>query len=446
LKILYLIMRSSSLNYMRFFSPETINHSYGTLVIRVLCALLNSQVIRSIEFLKRHSSVIFDVLKHIGTGVVTEYFSQLISLEDRVEGFGTVDWLNSIKLMENIVGMLEQDKHHSHENLVVLVAEIMESAGWESSLMVTLSSKSCCDTLASYVFDENKASPSSIKAGIEIFEYLIRLTVNNDKQAGMDFSDDSDEFDSGRPKIDPLTTLDALPPYIFILIQSLPKILNILLHPPEDKTIITQTGESRKALGPFRLKVLHLFDAMSSLTYSAVDSALITGGVVEAVLDTMAEFERNNFAHQLGKEIVLNLCDSLHYEELLKNTESVRKIVDTFLHNVNSETETGYRNQNIPYFLDIAEKLQLSGLADANIKETLEGVNDWSALSNAVSVRRENYNNFQKSFKIEPGATIAGMDKDRSDNDEDRDYEVHLAEVLLTKEQIFSRRNSRKNK
>eukprot|EP01129_Flabellula_baltica_P001934 TRINITY_DN11826_c0_g1_i2.p1 TRINITY_DN11826_c0_g1~~TRINITY_DN11826_c0_g1_i2.p1 ORF type:complete len:292 (+),score=62.73 TRINITY_DN11826_c0_g1_i2:40-915(+) len=176
-----------------YFEKEKIDTGYGTLVIRILSSLLNSQVIRSIEFLKRNTNVVFNILKHVGSSVITDFFSHLISLEDRVEGFGTVDWLNSIQLMENITELLSKDKAQAHENVVILVAEIMESAGWESSLMVTLSNQECSERLALFVFDPEYSCPSSIKSGVEIFEYLIRLTVNNDRQAGMEFSDDSDD-------------------------------------------------------------------------------------------------------------------------------------------------------------------------------------------------------------------------------------------------------------
>eukprot|EP01130_Rhizamoeba_saxonica_P017549 TRINITY_DN8532_c0_g1_i1.p1 TRINITY_DN8532_c0_g1~~TRINITY_DN8532_c0_g1_i1.p1 ORF type:complete len:532 (-),score=134.82 TRINITY_DN8532_c0_g1_i1:66-1661(-) len=413
-----------------YFDSENYDPLRGNLVLRVFIGILSSMLDESLEYLKKHDAYIPIILNNITNGMVSEYITTLISMEDRKAG--VIDWLNSLKLIERIIALFDIKHEEIHMDVAALMIDIMEASGWESSLILTLSDTDCCTTLLDYFIGKENGSKSALRYGLDIFVFMISLTANNDQQ--MRYEDD--QYDDIRPVVDPDTELEKLPPQVLLVMKNIQKFVDILKEEPAKHPL----QQHQRVLGIYRLKVLELFDSLMTLEYNAVMDELLNCGAFTIFLDLFLGIERNNFCHRLVEEIFYNFLETgsiARIVSLLKQSELVEKLIEGTKNNTDSENGGTFRNQYMPYLVNIGQHIQ-SLANEPLVREVLSTIPEWPDFEAFIIQEVEASNESDELDSYESPTTSSSSDyaNDFEFDNDDKDYDISEAEVLLSKCEI----------
>jgi len=107
----------------------------------------------------------------------------------------------------------------------------------------------------------------------------------------------------GLTKHDPYGDLDQLPVVIQLLVQNVPKFMECLKNPVEQKQYPSQNSTKIDAFGWQRFNILTLINSLLNLKYTAVNKALDKVDIFTVIVDLLFTFEHNSFCHGLVEKI-----------------------------------------------------------------------------------------------------------------------------------------------
>jgi hypothetical protein len=277
--------------------------------------------------------------------------------------------------------------------------------------------------------------------------------------------------DATKRPIPASTELKDLPEIVRILLDHVPKFIELLKKAPKEKQLKMQDNTSVEVFGPHRVVVLELLEELLYLNFHPVQNALVEDKeFYPFVLQLIFKFPGNNFVHKFVGHLYTRFLEQSTPDAqitLLKKTEVVKKIVEE--HNKAKPGSEGAKTvvQYLPYLYGVGRAAQASGELFPPVAEYLATVAGWAEFSTWLADYRakqqpavvpkvsEDAEAFKPDFS-EDGAIqesndayLEGKDRDEDDlalpddvdldssNDAD-DYDLDQAEILLTKQEIES--------
>eukprot|EP00008_Paramoeba_atlantica_P013642 CAMPEP_0201491996 /NCGR_PEP_ID=MMETSP0151_2-20130828/32010_1 /ASSEMBLY_ACC=CAM_ASM_000257 /TAXON_ID=200890 /ORGANISM="Paramoeba atlantica, Strain 621/1 / CCAP 1560/9" /LENGTH=571 /DNA_ID=CAMNT_0047878637 /DNA_START=87 /DNA_END=1802 /DNA_ORIENTATION=+ len=251
---------------------------------KVASIIFQRKVQEIFGFLKKKEGVVVQLVKHIGSGPVSELLMKMIQV-DKLESQDHVQWLeeqNLIKLILNNFG--DERSSSARENIATIILDILSSPSPLVPLVASLESEEHLETLFSSII--TRPSHSSLYWGLEIVIGLLRCPSI------------ACEMD---------TPPEALPASVRISASHLSSFVKIL-HEMTSPDIPTSFG-SVVPLGSHRLKVVEFFAALVRCSNRWVDREFVEKGALAMSLDLFFKYHWNNFLHATVTNMLILLLE-----------------------------------------------------------------------------------------------------------------------------------------
>jgi len=342
--------------------------------------------------------------------------------------------------------------------------DVMVATPWGSPIMNEFASKKTALLLLKRITDPR--NPRAFRYGMRIFVRILKGIATAQEAA------DSDEEDA-KPKVvkpDPLGPLEQLPPSVQVLVTYFPKFCDLLNAPLFPQKTTDQTLKSYESFGFDRLAILDTIEALLTLNYLEVQTALLNSTILSIVFGLVFKFPHNTFCHKAVESLIVKLLDQAGQEAQVKLVEKIN-LTKTLVDSDKLATQA-IANQKrpppfIPYLRRLGYKLHEIGIRSQLLKATVETVQGWQEYIQIVLEERKKIEVASQKTKVEEelqayqpqlGSEVGDQDSDsdsyeegRDADDEDlslsddqdmdsandgEDYDADQAEILLTKQEI----------
>ncbi|ORX53291.1 SAPS-domain-containing protein [Piromyces finnis] len=329
---------------------------------KVNLVLLQYKLPEMLQFIRGHPDILSKILKHISSSPIAEILLKLISISDREEANGIIEWLQQEKVIPNLVSrfdpFLDDETHTNIANTLIdinsvsytsplltndlLTANIDGVNSFLSSsitnfggnaLVDELKSKEIVEQLVKYMLDEKAPnSTSSLIHGTTVIIDLIRRYCGDIEQAEYQQHQydhfqqenirDENQYQDVVPPNPPTTAQFeklslALNDLLNVLGNNLEKFEYLLLHPKSINGPIPTTLGEVVPLGTERLRVCELFAEVIHLQYLYSSSPLFDRIVFEQKEEekkrTLVE-ELITITDKFTERKMLPICLNLFFE------------------------------------------------------------------------------------------------------------------------------------
>jgi len=200
-------------------------------------------------------------------------------------------------------------------------------------------------------------------------------------------------------------------------------------------------------------------------------------GLLSGMMDTFFKFEHNTFCHKIIERFFIRLLQqmavyNMDQSKVLEQTKLIDQLLNTHKEAVSCESQKKATKQFTPFVYNMGESLQQIADADESFKDVLEANPGWKPFALYLVERRakldvkveiepagsqvlrtsETVPTFdsessteQTEFSASSGADGADPDdgrfewndtEDMPSEDDNLDYDVEQAEILLTKQEV----------
>lgn len=293
---------------------------------KVNLVLLQYKLPEMLQFIRDHPDILSKILKHISSSPIAEILLKLISISDREEASGIIEWLQKEKVIPNLVTRFDPNlDDETHTNIANTLIDI-NSVSYTSPLLTNdllsgnidgvnsflstsitnfggnalvdeLKSKDIVEQLVGYMLDDKAPnSTSSLIHGTTVIIDLIRRYCGDIEQAEyqqhqydhfqQECMKDDNQYQDVVPPTPPTKAQFeklslALNDLLNVLGNNLEKFENLLLHPKSVNGPIPTTLGDVVPLGTERLRVCELFAEVIHLQYLYSSSPLFDRIVFE---------------------------------------------------------------------------------------------------------------------------------------------------------------------
>jgi len=329
---------------------------------KVNLVLLQYKLPEMLQFIREHPDILSKILKHISSSPIAEILLKLISISDREEANGIIEWLQQEKVIPNLVSRfdpyLDDETHTNIANTLIdinsvsytspLITNDLLTANIDgvnsflstsitnfggNALVDELKSKEIVEKLVGYMLDEKAPnSTSSLIHGTTVIIDLIRRYCGDIEQAEyQQHQYDHFQHESLRDEYQYQDVVPPTPPtaaqfeklslalndLLNVLGNNLEKFEYLLLHPKSINGPIPTTLGEVVPLGTERLRVCELFAEVIHLQYLYSSSPLFDRIVFEQKegekKNTLVE-ELITITDKFTERKMLPICLNLFFE------------------------------------------------------------------------------------------------------------------------------------
>lgn len=312
--------KDALINFWKFLDKdEPLDILQASYFCKVNLVLLQTKLPEMIQFIHENPTILSKILKHISSSPIAEILLKLISVSDREEASGVIEWLSKEKVIPTLVARfdpnLDDETHTNIANTLIdinsvsytsplltndLLAGNLDSVNSFLSSTITnfggnalvdeLKSKPIVEQLVGYMLDENAPnSTSTLIHGTTVIIDLIRRYCGDIEQAEyqqhqydqyqQENLKDENQYQEISPPTPPTQAQFeklslALNDLLDVLGNNLEKFENLLLHPKSINGPIDTTIGSVVPLGTERLRICELFAEVIHLQYLYSSSPL----------------------------------------------------------------------------------------------------------------------------------------------------------------------------
>jgi hypothetical protein len=256
-----------------------------------------------LEHLRTKEEFLPTMLNHLNDPSVSEFVGKL-SGQDSVEVVRQcVLYLIDKHFISLLVERFGPQYSHEHADVALVLTEAINNTGRSVSPLaqLLLSESSSKKLVATLLIPANG---TAFEAGVQVLTNLVHIIAQMDQTSDDEtlpilISEVLDNFASFKQVLELGTTPGSRPPSLLTL-------------------------PSLKPFGLARCRLLELVDALISLEYDAVDSALLDVDLFSLIVDLFVEYETNNFLHKTVESIVLKILEGTNDAliESVRSTES----------------------------------------------------------------------------------------------------------------------------
>ncbi|KAJ1975144.1 sporulation-induced protein, partial [Dimargaris xerosporica] len=278
--------------------PSPLGFLQASYFSRVMCAFLQQEPLRMLEYIKAQRDVVPQFLAHIETSAITDLLLKLVSLEEIPEGAGIAEWLSSEDLIAKLVDLLDPhndpDTHSMAGQVLLDIISISQCNNIEqpsigtNCLVEELRSEAVVSRIIDYMLDlEAPNATSTLVNGVFIFIELIRRNYSDSELGPQQFKPDY-------PGPNLMIPVD-LSELMRVISHRLGQFKHLLIHPRHLATIHNPAFDKSPPLGFERLRVCELFaellhcSGMYKLNVSPAQTAEPAAGPAESALDQTNE-------------------------------------------------------------------------------------------------------------------------------------------------------------
>ncbi|RKP36311.1 SIT4 phosphatase-associated protein-domain-containing protein, partial [Dimargaris cristalligena] len=157
---------------------------------RVMCAFLQKEPVKILDYIKAQPDVVSQFLNHIETSAIIDLLLKLISLEEIPVGAGISEWLSSQNLVSRLVDLLDPhndvDTHSMAGQVQIDIISISQCNNPDqpsigtNCLVGELKSEAIVSRIMDYMLDPNAPNTTStLVNGVFIFIELIRRNYSD---------------------------------------------------------------------------------------------------------------------------------------------------------------------------------------------------------------------------------------------------------------------------
>ncbi|KAJ1984697.1 sporulation-induced protein [Dimargaris cristalligena] len=157
---------------------------------RVMCAFLQKEPVKILDYIKAQPDVVSQFLNHIETSAIIDLLLKLISLEEIPVGAGISEWLSSQNLVSRLVDLLDPhndvDTHSMAGQVLIDIISISQCNNPDqpsigtNCLVGELKSEAIVSRIMDYMLDPNAPNTTStLVNGVFIFIELIRRNYSD---------------------------------------------------------------------------------------------------------------------------------------------------------------------------------------------------------------------------------------------------------------------------
>ncbi|KAJ1923390.1 sporulation-induced protein [Tieghemiomyces parasiticus] len=242
--------------------PRPLQFLQASYFSRVMCAFLQKQPTKMLEFIKSQDNVVSRFLTHIETSAITDLLLKLVSLEEIPEGAGIAEWLSTQDLISRLVDLLnpnnDVDTHSMAAQVLLDIIAISQCNNPEqpsigtNCLVGELKGEAIVSRIIDYMLDpEAPNATSSLVNGVFIFIELIRRNYcDRDIKAS--------PANPSYPQSNMMVPAD-LSDLIRVVSRRLGQFKDLLLHPRPNAASHAVGVNKCPPLGFERLRVCELF-------------------------------------------------------------------------------------------------------------------------------------------------------------------------------------------
>jgi len=416
-----------------FFNTPNVNLLLANLVAKIIGTLLNNKLPFMIAFLKKSPQLMSTLLNQINCSITTDLLVRLIGAESEYDGKGIQQWLVEIGFVTELLSKFDVSKPALHPDVSNSICELLSCLPHVALFKAFLERKNL-NILLGHCFEPGNST--GLRWGLAVFHHILRsITVETggavDGQAVLATS-----------------PLDALQPALQLGIENLSKFQQLLIAPPNTKSITNQNGAELEAFGFHRLLVVQCIDALVNSGFNVILQTVASQfDLMTTIVSLFTVFPTNNFCHRFAEHLLMTVIANLQGETLvqfLEKSKILTMLVEADKVNKEKTDLNGPRAQHMPFIYSLGAAIQEKGTLDETVGKIVGGVENWQVLVAAILDDRQKSeqtlgpydDNTDSEEPYNPSLSEDDNDLESDEPNDADDYDTDQAEILLSKAEI----------